>query len=78
MYRIFTFGRCALDFQRLLHPKNFHVIVLLTQGLVIQGGLEINSGSLVKLFGVPCITGSAHGKDLLSDPMGVTASVHNK
>jgi hypothetical protein len=73
LYQIFIFSQCALDFQGFLHLKNFLVILLLTQGLVIQGGLEVTSGS-VKLFGVLWITGSVHEEDLLSDP----TSVHNK
>jgi hypothetical protein len=78
LYWIIIFSRYALDFQGPLHPKNFPVVPLLTQSLVIQGELEVISGSLVKLFGVPRITGSVHEKDLSSDPMGVTTSVYNK
>jgi hypothetical protein len=47
VYRIFIFGRRALDIPGLLLPEKLPQIPLWTHGLVIQVGLGLISGSLV-------------------------------
>jgi hypothetical protein len=46
-----TSGRFALDFQGSLHSKDFPVFFFGSQGLAIQGEVELISGSLTNYLG---------------------------